>query len=521
MCGIAGVIGHIATADLLNKMLARISHRGEKLYQQENIILDAIAIGMNRLAIVDEQHGMQPFSNDDGIFCIFNGEIYNHDALREELSNSCSFATKCDTEVVLHSYLYWGEDFISKLDGKYALCIIDSNTNKFILARDHAGIKPLYYAEYADSILFSSEIKSFCEVSSVDTIKMLPPGSIMINGITKKYYDIPEYAIRKSTATQKILNELRSSLVEAVRKRIPTESKKISCLLSGGLDSSIILYIASKLHNNVEAFTFANQNKCSSDLDAASRLCKELNINHIIVSPPEDELMNFYLTNGVYLTESYEPVLVRNAVSYHYVCKAVRAQAYKFVLNGEGADELFGGYAFFKEIDLGNRDAAIRLSLLNLHKTYLQMADRASMFSTLEARVPYMDKDLINYCMTLPADFRINGEQDKWALRQIFKDELPDYIVMRPKTGMNEGAGFGRNRPSESIYYNAVKNHYEQNRQSYELDLSICRRFASKYKINMDVLEEIYNFSRYVEYGYIRYDLGHQRLQLNTQLIKE
>jgi len=207
-------------------------------------------------------------------------------------------------------------------------------------------------------------------------------------------------------------------------------------------------------------------------------------------------------------------------VSYHYVCKAVRKEGYKFVLNGEGADELFGGYAFFKEISVEIRDQAIRDSLLKLHLTYLQMADRASMYATLEARVPYMDKELIDYSMSFPSKFRINGEEDKWALRQLFKGELPDYITQRAKTGMNEGAGFGRNVPTESIYHKAIMQHYEANPTLKKRDLAICEKF-NQYPVNFHHLEEVYLFSRFVENNYHRYEWAKERLQLNTPLIRD
>jgi asparagine synthase (glutamine-hydrolysing) len=517
MCGIAGIFGKEANEILLKEMLSSITHRGEQAYQYENKILNNVCIGMNRLGIVDEHHGKQPYTDNNGVYCIFNGEIYNCTQIKNELKGSRQFTTGCDTEVVLQSYLHWGEQFVEKLDGKFAICIVDLNKNIFILARDHIGIKPLYYALLNESVFFSSEIKSFSGMPNISQINMIPPGSIWINGKLKTYYSVPPLMVAEDKAN---LPELKSILINAVRKRIPSDASKISCLLSGGVDSSIILYIATLCHPNVEAFTFANPNQ-SADLEAAQRLCSILKIKHTIVSPAEEELMDFYLKKGVFLTESYEPVLVRNAVSYHHLCKAVRDKGYKFVLNGEGADEIFGGYAFFKEVEPHLRDEAIRESLLSIHQTYLQMADRASMFATLEARVPFMDKELINYSMTFPSHFRINGDVDKWALRQLFKDELPAFITERAKIGMNEGAGFGRNQPTESIYFKALKSYYDKNSSLHEHDLEVCKQYAELFKINVAHLEEVYNFARFTEYGYHRYTPSQQRLQLNTALIRD
>lgn len=520
MCGIAGISGDLANPVTLNKMLKRISHRGEARYQQESAVLEGIVIGMNRLAIVDEEHGKQPASWNDEVFCIFNGEIYNHNELRRELSPHYNFHSHCDTEVILKSYLYWGIEFLNKLDGKFAFCLVDIKNDKLLLARDHIGIKPLYYATSENNLFFTSEIKSFSDLSFINKINMLPPGSYLLNGVESKYYEVQEYS-SLDEAPQVILEGIKSRLIDAVQKRIPPESKKIACLLSGGIDSSIITYISNKYHHKVEAFTFANPDTHSQDLESAKLLCKTFGIKHFIVSPLKQELKNFYLKYGVYVTESYEPVLVRNSVSYHFVCKAVRKEGYKYLLNGEGADELFGGYAFFKEVPEADRDKEIRNSLLNIHQTYLHMADRASMYTTIEARVPFMDKEFIRYCMHMPSYFRINGTCEKWALREIFKDELPVAIVKRPKVGMNEGSGFGRNVPDESIYYEAVKEHYEKNKNAHEKDLTECLQYTNSFKINLDDIEEVYNFARFIEHQYVRYTNSMVRLQLNTKLLKD
>jgi hypothetical protein len=122
--------------------------------------------------------------------------------------------------------------------------------------------------------------------------------------------------------------------------------------------------------------------------------------------------------------------------------------------------------------------------------------------------------------MSFPSHFRINGQQDKWALRQLFKNELPEYITQRAKTGMNEGAGFGRNASTESIYYQAVKRFYDNNPIILEKDTSTCLAYKPLFNIKMEDLEELYNFSRYMEYGYHRYEHATERLQLNTALIK-
>ncbi len=518
MCGISGIKGDKADPELLYKMLKRISHRGEAKYQNEKALEDNFSIGMNRLAIVDEELGKQPMSWNNQVYCIFNGEIYNHDTLRNELKPYHSFISQCDTEVILYAYIYWGLNFLRKLDGKFAICIMDRRSDKILLARDHIGIKPLYYSIYDNNVFFSSEVKSFYDIEYINEIKMLPPGSYLLNFTEKIYYTIPEYT-PKNVANNQLMQEIKNRIISSVRKRIPENSKKIACLLSGGIDSSIITYLATQYHHFVEAFTFSSSENFSDDLNAAKLISKELGITHHIVSPPTETLKEFYIKYGVYLTESYEPVLVRNAVSYYFVCKEVRNQGYKWLLNGEGADELFGGYSFFKEVEKKDRDKLIRKSLLDIHKTYLHMADRASMFTTIEARVPFMDKDLIEYSMKLPSEHRIKGNIEKWCLRKMFENELPDFIIKRSKTGMNEGSGIGKNNPGESIYHDAVMEFYKANEAQYIKDLEVSKSFITRFTIDTNNIEEVYNFARYNEYNYTRVQGSEKRLQLNTKLI--
>ena len=230
---------------------------------------------------------------------------------------------------------------------------------------------------------------------------------------------------------------------------------------------------------------------------------------------------DFYLKHGVYMTESFEPVLVRNAVTYHFVCRQVAADGFKYCLNGEGADELFGGYDFVREAPKDKQDQLIWHSLSIIHNSYLKMADRASMYTTLEARVPFMDKHLVEFALNLPPQARIHGGINKFALRSLFTKELPEEITHRKKVGMNEGAGFGVNQSDQSIYYKAVKSYYDKEPQQYERDLALCIKEDEQNCVNYDQIEEVYNFARFVELGFKKLQGGSRRIQLNTPLRKE
>lgn len=240
-----------------------------------------------------------------------------------------------------------------------------------------------------------------------------------------------------------------------------------------------------------------------------------------MVSPSVEEMGEFYLKYGVYMTESFEPILVRNAVAYHFVCRQVAADGFKYCLNGEGADELFGGYDFVREAPKEMQDELIWHSLSIIHNSYLKMADRASMYTTLEARVPYMDKALVKIALHLPPQARIQGYTNKAALRALFQGELPEENLRRKKVGMNEGAGFGVNCPDQSIYYKAVKCYYEKVPHQYEQDLALCSKENDQGSIDLNQIEEVYNFARFIEIGFKKLKNSTKRLQLNTSLRSE
>lgn len=525
MCGIAGIIGKNANETLLKEILFPIEHRGETLHRNETLVIPgAMAIGTHRLAIVDEPSGKQPVqAKNREIYCVFNGEIYNHAILRQILCDKSDnqFTSQCDSEVVLYAYLKWGDDFVQHLDGKFAIAIFDQEKNVFILARDPMGIKPLYYTQLQGDWIFASELKALTSLKAkLSDIIELEPGTLWKNGIVKPYFKLKKFSTLKNfnAPIDHYSKQLTHFLSKAVQKRIPDKASKIACLLSGGVDSSIITYLARQLHPKVVAYTLAAPHMPSADLLAAQKLCQELDIEHIIVSPSVHEMQQFYLNEGVYMTESFEPVLVRNAVSYHFLCRRVVEDGFKYCLNGEGSDELFGGYDFVREAPIQLQDDIIWHSLSIIHKTYLQMADRASMYATLEARVPFMDKDLVEFCLSLPSNARIHGKDNKFLLREAFKKVLPESIAYRRKTGMNEGAGFGVNATKESIYYQAVKAYYENNIDQFEHDLNLCKQIDTLGIFDLNDIEEVYDFARFVDLNFSKLKNSLSRLQLNTKL---
>lgn len=519
MCGIAGILGTNSNENDLRQLLTPIIHRGEEKYRYETFVTPEVALGTHRLAIVDEAHGQQPFQSQDKLVTtIFNGQIYNHNELRQLLSAEFKFNSNCDTEAILNSYLKWGKNFVNYLDGKFAIALYDGRKKELILARDPMGVKPLYYSYNKRKLFFSSEIKSLVKNSHSEIIE-LSPGTLWVNSQQETYFALGKFNSEKSSHKEASdIPLLKETLKKAVEKRIKKDDSQIACLLSGGVDSSIVTYLASQVHPNVVAYTLSEPGKNSGDLESSIKLVDFLNIKHIVVSPSIKEMCEFYLKYGVYMTESFEPVLVRNAVAYHFVCRQVAKDGFKYCLNGEGADELFGGYDFVREAPKEMQDELIWHSLSIIHNSYLKMADRASMYTTLEARVPYMDKAFVKLALTLPPQARIQGDTNKAALRALFQAELPEEITHRKKVGMNEGAGFGVNRPDQSIYYKAVKSYYEEEPHQYKQDLALCSKENDEGSIDLHQIEEVYNFARFIELGFKKLKNSTQRLQLNTSL---
>jgi asparagine synthase (glutamine-hydrolysing) len=216
------------------------------------------------------------------------------------------------------------------------------------------------------------------------------------------------------------------------------------------------------------------------------------------------------------MTETYEPALVRNAVSYYFLSQKISNDGFKFAISGEGADEVLGGYDYFRLIPKNEIDMNIGQALNQLNHTYLKMADRASMFATLEVRVPYLDEDWVVFNTELPREFRIRENENKWLLRNMMSQMIPDIIRKRPKLGMNQGAGFGSNDPGKSIYFNAIYEHYKNSPNKMKDDLKLFSSYKENHQIDESNPEELFNFCRYIEHGFIKLEGSTIRPQLNT-----
>lgn len=435
MCGIALIIGKNAKdkSEEMVQMINSISHRGEVT---ESYIENDLLVYARRLKIVDREKAIQPVFNLDKSKCIvFNGEIFNHHLLRNELSNGYSFQTQSDTEVVLAAYEKWGSNCLSHLRGQYAFSIVDIKQQTVIMARDEIGIVPLYYAKYKDLIYIASEIKALIFLKI--TINTVPPGSFIDENQMVHTIFAPLHSI-KYTDSDLFIKELRTTICESVKEQVDVDMP-IGVIYSGGLDSSIVLSEALKCHSNVTAYTIGTEN--SEDLRISIQFCKEKKIKHVVIKLDRNSFKIADVEKAIMISELTEYGDVINAVITLRLFKQIHEDGIKVVLCGDGSDELFGGYSMYSKIVNETYEKLYNYKLLNLNRTELQRVDRCSMAFSVESRVPFLDKRLVQMAQSIPSLWKINDGIEKWCVRQAFKNDLPDYIINRKKNPLSHSSG--------------------------------------------------------------------------------
>jgi len=364
MCGFTGFIGETKNStSILEKMMDQIIHRGPD--SSGMFIENNAALGFRRLSIIDLEHGSQPLYNEDNsLVLVFNGEIYNFQELREDLSTKGHiFTTNTDSEVLIHGYEEYGVSLAEKLRGMFAFVIWDRNTNKLFAARDMFGIKPFYYAQMNGSLLFGSEVKSFLPHPHFDkelnehalkpylTFQYSVLNETFFKGVFKlpaAHYmtyengqmNIERYWSPKFNPTDQPLEELVDEIDHVVRDSVEfhrISDVKVGSFLSSGVDSS---YVASVLKPN-KTFTVGFSDKNFSEIDNARALSNELGIENVneLLDP---DLIFEKLEDIQYMMD--EPHSNPSVVPLYFLSELARRDV-TVVLSGEGADELFGGYA--------------------------------------------------------------------------------------------------------------------------------------------------------------------------------
>ncbi len=451
MCGIAVVHDLHPTPERLREaamigqgMLGPIKHRGPDGEGSHQV--GATWLGHTRLAIVDLDGGDQPMTaGDHGLWVAANGEIYNHDALRDRLGGP--FRTQSDSEVILHVIDRLGADGIHDMRGMYAFGVAGPD-GQLVLARDPLGVKPLYWARHDGRVLAASELGAFPDGMRAD-VEEFPPGHFWtpdagLVAFVDLHHDPlgldrpvgPPFAERGEAH-----EAIREALVRAVGERMMADVP-IGVFLSGGLDSSLVAAIMARTAEPGKPIhSFAAGTPGSPDLAAARRVADDLGLIHHERVYRDDEVIDV-LPAVVCSIESYEPSLVRSAVP-NYLLAELAAQHVKVVLTGEGADELFAGYHHLRELDMPALRDALLDGIETLHHLNLQRCDRVTMAHGLEARVPFLSRDLLAVAQRIPIEWKLLGEdgQEKAILREAFEGWLPAEILWRRKEQFGDGSG--------------------------------------------------------------------------------
>ena len=535
MCGIAGIITKKENKDeIIKKMSERIKHRGpdgEGYYIDQNI-----ALAHRRLSIIDLETGNQPMYNENqNLVIVYNGEIYNFIELRDILKEKGHiFKTQSDTEVLVHGFEEWKYELPKHLRGMFAFAIYDKNIKELFLARDNFGIKPLYYYKTNETFMFASEIKAFLDVedfkkelnenilkaylefSFVPTnetffkgVHRLDAGSYLIykdNDITiNKYFKLDFKENHKTF--EEAVESIKTVMKESVEKHLLSDVE-VGSFLSSGIDSS---YIVSLAKPN-KTYTVGYDLEKYDEIKYAKELAEKLEINNTSKIIKKEEYLENLEKIMYYLDE---PTSDPAAISLYFVAK-LASQDVKVVLSGEGADEFFGGYNYYrKDVDWGfynklpyfirhtisniakllpefkginflirrgeklenhyigvNRNFSNKMANKILNKKYdlngvdvtkdiydeyknyteieqmqaidinfwlmkdiLLKADRMTMASSLEGRVPFIDIEVFKVGASLPLDYKVTKENTKVALRAAAKDVIPTKAYEKKKLG--------------------------------------------------------------------------------------
>ena len=368
MCGIAGFIAadRAADAGVLNQMLARIAHRGPD--GQGTFIEGAAALGHCRLAIIDLDGGAQPlYSEDDRLVLVFNGEIYNYRSLTAELTAlGHTFATRTDSEVVLHGWEQWGRELLPRLRGMFAFALWDRRADTLVCARDMFGIKPLYYCRCADgTFLFGSEIKAFLDHPSFEkrlnaaqlplylSCQYSPGGDTFFAGVQKL---LPGHFLTFSDGIVRTTRWVQPAFVPGDTPASPAEIEavlrgsveahkiadvEVAGFLSGGVDSGLLTALAMPQHS----YTISYAEPKYDESFSAQALARNLGIRNRVrrISPGE-----FWDAVPAVQYHMDEPLADAAAVALYFLNREA-AKDVKVVLSGEGADELFGGYNIYRD----------------------------------------------------------------------------------------------------------------------------------------------------------------------------
>ena len=487
MCSIIG-LSKCDDFEKIKKSFEKSNSRGPDGTSYYNA--NSALLGFKRLAIMGlNEFGMQPFSYDDKVL-VCNGEIYGfRDIKIELLKKGYSFKSDSDCEILLPLFKEFGFEMFSKLDAEFALIIYDKKEDKIIAARDPLGIRPLYYGKSKsnDTYIFASEPKILVDL--VEDIFPFPPG-YYFDGEKFIQYSFITDVESKHTRMRDIEKNIHSLLVEGVRKRLDSDAP-IGFLLSGGLDSSLVCSIATKiLKKPIETFAIGME-KDAIDLKYAKEVADYLKTNHHEVIITRDDVISS-LEEVIYNLATYDITTIRASVGMYLLCKYIHENTdIKVLLTGEISDELFG----YKYTDYApnpeefQKESKKRID--EIHMYDVLRADRCISSNSLEARVPFGDLAFVKYVMEIDPKIKMNRyNKGKYLLRKAFEgDYLPKDILYREKAAFSDAVGHSLVEDIKEFaedYY--TDEEFEINRKKY----TFAQPFTKESLMYREIFEKYY-----------------------------
>ena len=473
MCGIFALLNNDKFSQVtVNEQFIKGQSRGPEFSKLE-LSIDHIQLGFHRLAIngLNEQSN-QPFDIDN-IVLVCNGEIYNYKNLYEMMNINPTTGSDC--EIIIHLYIKYGiQQTLTMLDGVFSFVLFDRTKRHVYVARDPLGVRPLYFYEglYTDSCNyiygFASELKCldhfYNHTDHSRVIDQFTPGTYSMFTTVKDVFvlskmNVPYYIPSFSNPSMKVdfKSAIQTSLLDAVNKRCCTTERPIACLLSGGLDSSLIAALVNNYYNITgqqnKLETYSIGLKESEDLKYARKVAEYLGTQHTEIVVTEEEMFES-IPDVVRAIESYDTTSIRASIGNYLIGKYISTHSpAKVIFNGDGSDELFGGYLYMNKCpDDIEFDKETRRLLKDIHLFDVLRSDKCISSHGLEPRTPFLDKTFVNTVLLLSPTIRNHNHLqsnriEKYILRESFSDYndiynkpiLPSEILWRKKEAFSDG----------------------------------------------------------------------------------
>ena len=489
MCSIMSTTTNYISENEFKEKLERTRSRGPD--QTRLLHVPGAIMGFHRLAIMGlNENGMQPFELD-GDYLVCNGEIYGFRKLKEELiKKGYSFKSESDCEIILPLYHEYGTKAFSLMGSEFAAVIYDHKKCGFVAARDPIGIRPLYYGYDADNgIVFASEPKNL--VGICEKILPFPPGHFYENGKFIRYEDVSQVKEYSSDGVEEACRKIHDKLINSVKERLDADAP-LGFLLSGGLDSSLVCAISAKiLKKPIRTFAIGME-KDAIDLKYARQVADFIGAEHTEVYMTRDEVIAA-LPEVIKILGTWDITTIRASMGMYLCCKAIHEQTdMRVLMTGEISDELFGyKYTDFAPDAKSFQDESAK-RIRELHMYDVLRADRCISVNSLEARVPFGDKDFVKYVMSINPEIKMNKyNMGKYLLRHAFEDEhiLPDEILWRQKAAFSDAVGHSM---VDDLKAYAEEKYTDAEFKSLSEKYSYCKPFTKESLLYREIFEEYY-----------------------------